>query len=102
MRFNLQQEYLEACEQVNRLAQTLKERDTEVERLKTENAMMTEQAFKFRDLCVEKDQLITELAEVLDRPAGKTWQYKETLVRRARGGEHMSDDHSDKCSTLLR
>jgi hypothetical protein len=34
MRFNLQEEYIEACDQVNRLAQTLKERDTQIERLK--------------------------------------------------------------------
>jgi hypothetical protein len=36
MRFNLEEEYIEASDQVHRLAQTLKERDAEIERLKLE------------------------------------------------------------------
>jgi hypothetical protein len=36
MSLNLQQEYIEACDQVNRLARTLKERDVEIERARSQ------------------------------------------------------------------
>jgi hypothetical protein len=39
--------------------------NAEIVALKAENAMMTEQAFKFRNLCIEKDALITDLATAL-------------------------------------
>ena len=37
MSLNLQQEYIEACDQVNRLAQTLKERDVEIDRCRSQS-----------------------------------------------------------------
>jgi hypothetical protein len=45
---------------------------------------LQKRVLEFIDINIANRKLITELAEVLDRPAGKTWQYKEHLVQRAR------------------
>jgi hypothetical protein len=55
----------------------LAEKDHEIERLQ-------KRVLEFVDINIADRKLITELADVLDRPAGKTWQYKEHLVQRAR------------------
>jgi chromosome segregation ATPase len=66
MRFNLQQEYIEVCDQVHRLAQMLKERDAEIERLKaqieTERRHYAEDS---RDL-LELTALLTRAADALE------------------------------------
>jgi hypothetical protein len=45
----------------------LRKKDAEIKRL-------TEQAMKFRDMCLEKDKLITECADALDEQTD--WQMR--------------------------
>ena len=88
MRFNLQQEYIEACDQVNRLAQTLKERDVEIARLKETNETLKAHMSAAGLVLKQKNQLITELADVLwgvtcDMHGGAPEKTPE-LIQRAR------------------
>lgn len=68
----------------------LKKRDSEIdrltaeiERLKEENAMMTEHAVKFRDMVVEKRQIITNLTEDLNEASDRNISYRKLITELA-------------------
>ena len=65
----------------------LAEKDAEIARL-------TEQAMKFRDMCLEKDKLITECADALEEEFGESRDLMQSqqrpwnLIQRAREVTH--------------
>jgi regulator of replication initiation timing len=94
MRFNLQEKYIEACDQVLRLAQTLKERDAEIERLKSQfqkanewNQFSEIQIKNLQNMVEAQSDLLTRAADALESPAWewhKSWALAKELRKAAK------------------